>query len=107
MDYYSVEEIKNLEELKKYFPTGDANVLNFVLFSTGGVHGYYQTLESIEKGEDMEEDQEENLVITILYIQPRTVRILYGTIEINKEDIPYLKKLRQSSLDIVSKIGFD
>jgi len=107
MDYYSVSEIETLDELKKYFPNGEANELNFVLFSTSGVHGFYTTIEDIEKEEDDEVDSDcDNHRITILYIQPRTVRVMYGHIEVTKDDLEYLKKLRKTSLDAISNIGF-
>ena len=39
---------KSMELLHELFPNGEANDLNFVLFSTSGVHGTYNTNEEAE-----------------------------------------------------------
>lgn len=38
-----------MKMLKEFFPEGKANDLNFVLFSTSGIHGSYCTIEDIEE----------------------------------------------------------
>lgn len=102
--HYSINKITTIEDLKKLFPDGKCDELNFVLFSTSGVHGSYTTLDEIEDilkheyhlldGED--ENYCENK-LTVLVIQPRVVCMYYGHIEITEEDIPFLKSLMQST----------
>lgn len=104
---YKIHKIQksesNVEFLKFFFAEGEANYMNFVLFSTSGIHGSYLTIEDIEK---LIKDEPEKIhELTILLIQPRKVCIFYGQIEVTSEDIEYLKKLRQSSWDAILYIG--
>ena len=109
------------------FPNGKANELNFVLFSTSGVHGTYITIEDIEKGfkkygnepsflsdEDLDNpnadpskvpDDWSGTQLTICVVHPRIVGVGYGNIEVKPEDISFLKKLRKTSWAAVQKIG--
>lgn len=124
MSYYSINKIKENEAmdfLKGLFPEGEANELNFCLFSTSGIHGHYCTIEdgeeqlsllqkddeeSKEKYYQQHEDGKPN--VTFLVICPRIIRISYGNVPIeNKEDVEYLKKLRASSTAAASKIGYN
>lgn len=93
--------------LRALFPTADADSLNFVLFSTSGVHGTYQTIESLENficGNDPDGFGE----LTFLIIHPRLVSMRYGVCKPkNMDDISYLKKLRNSSINAMSLIGLD
>lgn len=98
--YYSIQQIKSIDDLKKIFPTPEANELNFCLFSTSGVHGHYGTIEDCEA-----EPDEYSHEVTVLVVHPRTVTLVYGNVPVTKETAPYLKALRASSLDVVSKIG--
>lgn len=41
--------------------------------------------------------------LTVLVIQPRVVRMLYGDIDITAEDVPYLQKLRASSRAVLGE----
>jgi hypothetical protein len=118
--HYNIFAIKNenaMEFLKKSFPKGKTNEMSFILFSTSGVHGMYTTLEEIEHslkkyGEDFDEDKDEEWPddyhgrrITILIVQPRIVSLTYGHINITLKDIPFLKKIRKSSIESVKKIN--
>ena len=106
-----------IEALKEIFPDGEANEMNFVLFSTSGIAGSYCSLETIEASiekygdkifdEEVEEipDDWTHPCLTFVLIQPRIIGIRYGNVLVTKEDIPYLKKLRQTSWDVVSVIG--
>jgi hypothetical protein len=87
-----------IEHIKKMFPDAKATELNFILFSTSGAHGTYTTIEEVEK------DRE--LSLTFLIIHPRLVTMKYGVLKnLSTEDIQYLKKLRESSKNIIQKIG--
>jgi hypothetical protein len=113
MAKYAAHEISSFESmdtLKEVFPKGEANELNFVLFSTSGVHGHYGTIEDAEKtflnyniddnGDSYTPD------VTFLIIHPRIVKMQYGNVEIkSKDDIVFLKKLRESSMKAIKKIG--
>jgi len=84
--------------LRAMFPEGSGNDLNFVLFSTSGVHGTYQTIE--------EEQSEPGIGITFVIVQPRIVAMRYGECYPQcREDFEFIKNLRSSSWDAVRTIG--
>jgi hypothetical protein len=116
--HYNLYHIKGgVQALKEMFPEGKANDLNFVLFSTSGVHGSYITIEEIEEslkkyGLDWEPEDDERLPndwcgdeLTVLIVHPRIVCLRYGNIKVTLKDIPFLKKLRKSSWKAIQKIG--
>ncbi|MFG6669385.1 hypothetical protein ACGYLS_02925 [Bacillus subtilis] len=96
-NYYENQKLENIEHLKRIFPDGEANELNWCVLSTSGVHGLYRTLDDIENSDD------EHSSITVLVIMPRIVSMLWGHIDITKEDIPYLRKLTNSSLRYIQE----
>ncbi len=104
-DHYSIMQRKDAEfngmaALRECFPNGIANEMNFVLFSTSGIHGSYTTIE--EASSEMEREPE----ITFQIIQPRIVCIKYGTCKPeSQKDLDYLSKLRKSSHEVIAKIG--
>lgn len=110
---FSVPKGKEMEALRCIFPEGQCDEMNFILFSTSGVHGSYLTIEDIEGslkkyGEEYDGDAEDysSPYLTGLIIQPRLVCMRYfGEMKVALEDIPYLKKLRQSSFEQILKIG--
>jgi hypothetical protein len=120
--HYNIYGLKSsasaMEFLKQYFPDGEANALNFVLFSTSGVHGTYTTLDEIEhsmktypNGYGDEEDTPDDYhypEVTVLIVQPRIVGMTYGNVKINSmDDLRYLKKLRKSSWKAVLAVGVE
>jgi hypothetical protein len=97
-----------------------ANEMNFVLFSTSGVHGSYTTIEDIEHsitkyGQTpafLQDESEETLPddwhgtdLTVTVIHPRIIGVGCGNVPVTLEDIPFLKALRQSSWDAVQQLG--
>jgi len=114
---YAAKPGFGMRVLKDVFPGGEANDLNFVLFSTSGVHGTYTTIEQIEgglkrygSGDDIDDneawpDDWHGRELTFLIVQPRLVTMTYGEVEVSLADIPYLKKLRETSWRAMVKIG--
>lgn len=101
---YAISKLDSIDELKKIFPKSECDELNFILFSTSGIHGNYTTLEEIENSFNLglsKSDDNYCDILTVLVIQPRLVSMIYGTIVIEKEDISYLKKLRESSKNAI------
>jgi hypothetical protein len=96
--------------LREFFEDGIANEMNFVLFSTSGVHGTYRTIEDAEatlargnKNEDGEASQPE---VTFLVVQPRICCLRHGNcLPETADDIAFLKRLRESSWSVVPAIG--
>ena len=97
--HYSVSKSEgSMSDLRAIFPKGEADSLNFVLFSTSGVHGTYQTIE--------EEEIDPIGEVTFLIVHPRLVSLRYGNARPETpEDFSFLKKLRESSKSVVAKIG--
>jgi hypothetical protein len=99
--YYSImcvaNNIDSMEALRGMFPEAKANALNFVLFSTSGVHGTYTTIEEAER---------ERGDVTFLVVHPRLVALRYGTVTPQTiDDYTFLKKLRESSWEVMRNIG--
>lgn len=95
--------VPGMDALRGMFPEGTADELNFVLFSTSGVHGTYLRIEEAEEylktGEGFGE-------VTFVVVHPRLVAMRYGTCDPqNQDDIDFLKRLRESSHKIVAAIG--
>lgn len=103
--------------LRRFFPDGEADEMNFVLFSTSGVHGTYRTIEDAEARiplwregkpdpEDPDGEAPSQPDVTFLLVHPRIVCLRYGNVLVSsQEDIDFLKKLRASSWAAVQKIG--
>lgn len=99
--HYSVFELKGdgMAALRDCFPTGKANALQQVLFSTSGVHGTHTTIEDVESDASAE-------TVTFLIIQPRLVCMRYGVARpLGREDFEFLKLLRASSIEALARIG--
>jgi hypothetical protein len=106
--HYSVMNLENpssgMAALKEMFPDGKVDELNFVLFSTSGVHGTYNMIEEAEAF--LNGDEEQIAEVTFLVIHPRLVALRYGTCNpINKDDIDFLKKLRANSHKQMTLVG--
>ena len=101
--YYSVLHLvgDGMEALRQLFPTGEADDLNAVLFSTSGVHGTYYTIEDVQAGGDDTPND-----VTFCVIQPRIVCMRYGNVTpITPEDFAFLKRLRETSSKALASIG--
>ena len=101
--YYGVMRLTGdgMTALRELFPEGLADDLNFVLFSTSGVHGTYCLIEDVEAGGD---DSAKD--VTFVVIQPRIVCIRYGNCTPQTpDDFFFLKRLRESSQKAAASIG--
>lgn len=113
--HYSIfgfAEKDGMDVLRSHFPDAKADDMNFVIFSTSGVHGSYTTLkeieESIEKyGDDgaYEQDDDAGRTLTVLIVHPRIVCLKYGNVTVTADDLPYLKDLARSSREIMGGLN--
>ena len=98
MEYYKtikIEDADGMNVLRKTFPEAKADEKNFVLFSTGGIHGHHTSIEDSETEETKEP-------LTFLIIKPRIVQTSYGNCQpITPDDFQFLKKLRKSSREAI------
>ena len=107
-----------IEALKALFPAGEADGMNFCLFSTSGISGSYCPLERVERsaakygfeswswGDEDAPDDWESPWVTFIVVQPRIWGLRGGNVRIESlEDLNWLKRLRQSSWDAVLTIG--
>jgi hypothetical protein len=104
---YEVIEIRSMQEIYSLFPNGIANKRNWIILSTGGIHGSTNTIEDAEyilRGEDLDEEPLPNgrTLITVLIVQPASCMLLWGEIQVNMEDLNYLRKLVRSSLENIN-----
>lgn len=103
---YEVIEIRTIQEVKELFPNGIANAGNWLLLSTGGIHGSFSTIEDAEyilRGEDPRKQPLPNgrTLITVLVLQPGQCVMRWGEIQVNMDDLDYLRKLVRSSLKFI------
>ena len=113
--HYSIaytKQDRGMEAIRTIFPDGKPDEMNFILFSTSGVHGTYNTIEDVEAYLNLsEEDRNREDCelfggLTYVIIQPRLCALKYGNCEPqNKEDIDFLKSLRYLSRSVVQEIG--
>lgn len=108
---YGCRDEHGMAVLREFFPDGLANDLNFVLFSTSGVHGSYGTIEEAEaellRGGLDGDGEAITPRVTFLVVQPRICCLRHGNCEPQTPtDIAFLKQLRASSWAIVPSIGF-
>lgn len=97
-----------MQALREMFPTGQADDLNQVLFSTSGTHGSYDTIEDIESWQpDPEEPDTPRGTLTFVVIQPRLLHLKYGECSPQTaDDFAFLRALRASSGVELAKIGW-
>lgn len=105
---YAVQTIDDgnltLPALREMFPTATADSMNFVLFSTSGTHGTYDTIEDVE--EEVKTNGFTFDGLTFVVVQPRLAGIRYGRVyPQTPEDFDFLRMLRTTSWAAVSKIG--
>lgn len=89
-----------MQALRAMFPDATADPLNYVLFSTSGVHGAYYLIEDVHhswcRGH---RDEDAKRYVTFVIVQPRIVVMRYGNCTPNSEDdFAFLKRLRASSV---------
>lgn len=105
--FYEISRITSINQLKSIFPAGLADPRNWCVFSTSGVHGSYTKLDEIENSirNNLNESHPDYCPpeLTCLVIKPRTVVMQYGEIEIKIDDIPFLRSLVRSSLQMIAK----
>lgn len=106
--HYSVLHLRGpvcgMAALRAMFPDGKANELNFVLFSTSGIHGSYITIEEAATRISKRLNKIPSFMqITFLVVHPRLVCLRYGLcVPETKDDIIFLKMLRESSKEAVA-----
>jgi hypothetical protein len=104
---FRVQPFEGMEFLRTMFPDAKADDMNFVLFSTSGVHGTYMTIE--EATDELRfwgPDHENSPTVTFVVVHPRLICLKYGNCQPKTQgDIDFLKQLRQSSWEMVPQIG--
>lgn len=106
---FACKDDAGMDALREFFPSGTADEMSFVLFSTSGVHGTYGTIEDAEQefiaGVD-EDGEPAHPMVTFLVVQPRIVCTRYGNCRPRTaDDFVFLKGLRESSWHGVQAIG--
>jgi len=96
-----------MQEIYSLFPNGIADKRNWIFLSTGGIHGTFNTIEDAEyilRGEDLNQEPLPNgrTLITVLIVQPQRCVLRWGDIQVNMEDLNYLRKLVRSSLENIT-----
>jgi len=109
----------SMAALRDWFSDAESvNEMNFVLFSTSGVHGTYTTIDEIERsmrkypdgppnGDDWPDDYSDP-EITFLIVQPRIVGMTYGLAKVRSfDDVKWIRRIQRLTAKAVAKIGKD
>jgi len=78
---YSCMDVDGMKALRTIFENGEADNLQFCLFSTSGVHGCYTSIEEVEDhvmNGAVDDDGYGPDSVTFLIVQPRLVCLRYG-----------------------------
>ena len=94
---YLIQKIDSMAQLRGFFEEKTDYRLNWLVASTSGVHGSYTSLDDWEAWRPTE-DEPEPPQVTVLVIQPRRVQLWYGCIDIEAEDVPWLRETIRLSL---------
>lgn len=112
---HRVNPVRAEELIRKTFPDWP-DEMNFILFSTSGVHGSYTTLEDAEAalnhfGDKIDEvdweteSEYHRPEVTFVIVQPRRVNMFYGNVRVTLGNLGWLKTLRAKSWEAVEGIG--
>jgi hypothetical protein len=96
LPHYKLYPISSVHDVREIFPDGKADLMNWFFLSTSGVHGSYATLDDLYTGDY-------GGSITMLVVQPRLVVVRYGEVEVEKDDIPFLRGLVTSTIQAVAQ----
>lgn len=114
------DPLASIVGLRAWFDSDKSvNEMNFILFSTSGVHGCYTTIDEIEASmktypngppavgddEDLPGDYT-TPEITFLIVQPRLVGMTYGTATIrDADDVAWVRRMQELTAKAVAAIG--
>lgn len=118
--HYSIMALGDEDGMAKLREIFDGDVdytMNWLVCSTSGIHGSYETLDQMfSKDREMhlrEEDCADGCfdargnyvrdVITVLVVQPRIVRTWYGSIWITRDDVAWLRDVVAKSLKGIAR----
>jgi len=105
---YETIEIRSMQEIRDLFPNGVADRNNWLMCSTSGPHGSSDTIDECEyilRGEVRDKAPLSNgkTIITVLMVKPRECILGWGEIQVNMEDLNYLRKIVRSTLQWIEK----
>lgn len=102
--FHLVNPKDGLGILMDLFPDAKADGLNFVIFSVNDVYGDVTIEEAEAEVGFLEYDDVNELPLGFLILNPRNCKMFFGAcIPDDAEDIRFLKALRSSSVDVISK----
>ena len=111
------DPVASITALREWFANdGSINGMNFLLFSTSGVHGSYTTIDEIAEsmsrypdGPPPDGDWPEDYTdpeITFLIVQPRLVGMTYGLAKIrHADDVAWVRRMQELTAKVVAEIG--
>lgn len=101
---YQAIEISTIEHVFQYFENDEANEYNLLFLSTGGIHGTLCNLKDVKRG--LDGGEEYSPYITVLILQPYSVRTFYGTVRVrNIKQLQRLEKISLSTAQVVTHMA--
>lgn len=103
---YENIEIRTIQEVRELFPNEIADEYRWILCGTGGIHGSDLTINNAEYIVRDESGVTRPIgnarsFITVLVVEPGNIILRWGEIQVNLDDLNYLRKLVRSSLDAI------
>lgn len=94
--HYTNARIEDMDDVRRAFEAdwkdeASADELNWLFVGTSGVHG---TATGLDAYPDVDE-------FTVLIVRPRTVSCLYGHVEVDDEDVAWLRERIKETIEAV------
>ena len=96
VQHYSHAKIESMDDVYRALPHGVDN-LNWLFVGTGGVHGDYADLDDYPKRD----------LFTVLILRPRTVSCLYGVVQVDDDDVEWLREQCEKTATVIHQHQFD
>jgi len=93
MQHYNNEEIGSMDDVRRALEGVGVNEDNWLFVGTSGIHGSYTKLDEYPEID----------TFTVLIVRPRTVSNLYGRVEVDDEDVAYLREKVSETIDVITE----
>jgi hypothetical protein len=96
--HYTIWRFDSIDDVRAQFPDDVDYTLNWLFVGTSGVHGSYAALDDVMDAlttppdpSDDDEDGDDPPTVTLLIVQPRLVKTMYGDVPVTPADIAWLR----------------
>lgn len=90
--HYTNARIESMDDVRRALPDG-ADYLNWLFVGTSGIHGTSTKLDEYPERQEF----------TVLIVRPRTVSCLYGSVEVDDEDVEWLRENVAKTISMIQE----